>query len=112
MHAGNGWSVVAHELSLVTNERRLLQAAEFTLRPGVKVALIGRNGGGKTSLLALLCGSIRGEAPPAHLEVEGDLQVSPGLRVALVPQEARAEGAETVGSYLERQAWFLKLDKT
>ena len=104
MHVGNGWSVVAHDLSLVTNQRRLLEAADFTLLPGTKAALIGRNGGGKTSLLSLLCRSIRGEAPPRHLEVAGHLQVSPGVRVALLPQEARANGLSTVGGYLEREA--------
>jgi ATPase subunit of ABC transporter with duplicated ATPase domains len=42
---GNTWSVASHHLSMATNERRLFEAAEFAIRPGAKVALLGRNGG-------------------------------------------------------------------
>lgn len=57
----------------------LLDAADFQLDPGERVALIGRNGTGKSSLLASLAGQ-------AHLD-DGLVWTQPGIRVAYVPQE-------------------------
>ena len=57
----------------------LLEHVELVLEPGEKVALIGRNGSGKSSLLKILAG----------LAVPDDGMVwrQPGLRLAYVPQE-------------------------
>jgi ATP-binding cassette subfamily F protein uup len=57
----------------------LLDAAEFQLDAGERVALIGRNGSGKSSLLAALAGK-------ANLD-DGTLWTQPGLRFGYVPQE-------------------------
>lgn len=57
----------------------LLDAADFQLDAGERVALIGRNGSGKSSLLAALAGK-------AHLD-DGTLWLQPGLRIGHVPQE-------------------------
>ena len=57
----------------------LLDAAQFQLDPGERVALIGRNGTGKSSLLAALAGR-------AHLD-DGTLWTQPGLKLGHVPQE-------------------------
>jgi hypothetical protein len=59
---------------------------------------------GGNSLLALLCRSVRNQPLPTHLKVVGDLKISAGLRVVLVPQEARAEGTGTVTAYLDRES--------
>ena len=60
----------------------LLDHADFQLDPGERVALIGRNGTGKSSLLAALAaGSGRGRLD------DGEVWVQPGIRVGYVPQE-------------------------
>ncbi|NMG01860.1 ATP-binding cassette domain-containing protein [Azoarcus taiwanensis] len=58
----------------------LLDNADFQLDAGERVALIGRNGSGKSSLLRALAGL-------AVLD-DGEIRRQDGLRVAYVPQEA------------------------
>jgi ATP-binding cassette subfamily F protein uup len=60
----------------------LLDHADFLLDAGERVALIGRNGSGKSSLLAALAGPEHG----GHLD-DGEVWRQPGLRLAYVPQE-------------------------
>lgn len=57
----------------------LLAGASFQLDPGERIALIGRNGSGKSSLLRVLAGQ-------ASLD-DGTVWRSPGMVVAYVPQE-------------------------
>ncbi len=57
----------------------LLDHAALQLDAGERVALIGRNGSGKSSLLRALAGQARLD--------DGKLWVRPGLRIAHVPQE-------------------------
>jgi ATP-binding cassette subfamily F protein uup len=57
----------------------LLDRATLTISDGDRVGLIGRNGTGKSSLLAALSGSLALD--------DGEVQRKPSLRVALVEQE-------------------------
>jgi ABC transport system ATP-binding/permease protein len=69
----------------------LLDHADFLLDPGERVALIGRNGTGKSSLLAAVAaGSGRGKLD------DGEVWVQPGVRVGYVPQEPPFEADSTV----------------
>ncbi len=69
----------------------LLDHADFQLDSGERVALIGRNGTGKSSLLAALAaGSGRGRLD------DGEVWVQPGIRVGYVPQEPPFDPQSTV----------------
>ncbi|MDP1652483.1 MAG: ATP-binding cassette domain-containing protein [Rhodocyclaceae bacterium] len=66
----------------------LLDAAAFQLDAGERIALIGRNGTGKSSLLAALAGR-------TPLD-DGTLWAQPGLKLGYVPQEPPCDPALTV----------------
>jgi ATPase subunit of ABC transporter with duplicated ATPase domains len=67
-----------------------LRDASFTLRPGDKVGVVGRNGAGKTSLLRVLGGE---DAPATGVIVRGN-------RVGYLPQEPKSQGEGTETSVL------------
>jgi ATP-binding cassette subfamily F protein uup len=66
----------------------LLDGASLALEAGERVALIGRNGTGKSSLLKILAGM----EPPD----DGQVQIASGLRRVYVPQEPQFEAGATV----------------
>ncbi len=66
----------------------LLDRAAFTIDPGERVGLIGRNGTGKSSLLKVIAGL-------SPLD-DGDLARQDGLRIALVEQEPSLPPAATI----------------
>jgi ATP-binding cassette subfamily F protein uup len=69
----------------------LLDHADFLLDPGERVALIGRNGTGKSSLLAALAaGTGKGRLD------DGEVWIQPGIRVGYVPQEPPFDPAMNV----------------
>ena len=69
----------------------LLDHADFQLDPGERVALIGRNGTGKSSLLAAMAaGTGKGRLD------DGEVWVQPGIRVGYVPQEPPFDPAMNV----------------
>ena len=79
------------EISLAYGHVPLLDHADFLLDPGERVALIGRNGTGKSSLLAALAaGSGKGRLD------DGEVWVQPGIRVGYVPQEPPFDSEATV----------------
>jgi len=66
----------------------LLEKAELTLEAGERLALLGRNGAGKTSLLRLIAGDLLPDA--------GERRLQSGTRVALLPQEIPTQLAGSV----------------
>jgi ATPase subunit of ABC transporter with duplicated ATPase domains len=78
------WGVLqVRDLAVEVGGRLTLVGGSFTLRPGDKAGLVGRNGAGKTSLLRVLAG----EAPSAAGVV------SRGARVGYLPQDPKPHGA-------------------
>ena len=74
--------------SLGFGDAPLLDAADLSLAAGERVALIGRNGTGKTTLFRVLAGQ-------QGLD-DGAVWRSPGLRIALVAQEPPLDPQHTV----------------
>jgi len=82
----------------------LLDDANLTVSAGERIGLIGRNGTGKSSLLAVLAG---------HQALdEGDVQRRDGLTIALVEQEPVLPEAATLGASLALRGGFGSLDDT
>src|SRR5579872_3170799 len=75
--------VHAQRISLAFGHLPLLEDAELRIESGERLALIGRNGTGKSTLLKV----VSGEIPPDG----GRVWRSPGLRVARLDQEVLGE---------------------
>jgi len=84
-------------------EQTVLAGATLELRPGERLALIGRNGSGKTTVLRLLSASERADG--------GDVHRRPELTWGLLDQEARLGDAEATATIAEvADAAFADLD--
>ena len=76
------------KVSLAYGHVPLLDHVELVIEPGDKIALIGRNGTGKSSLLKVLAGVSAAD--------EGQVWRRPGLRLAWVPQEPLLDAEHSV----------------
>ncbi|HET19221.1 MAG TPA: ATP-binding cassette domain-containing protein, partial [Chromatiales bacterium] len=75
-------------LGFSVGTRALLKNVAFTVEPGERIALIGRNGEGKSTLLRILTGEQRPD--------EGEIRLEPGARAAYLQQDPRMESDATV----------------
>lgn len=80
--------LILEKASLAFGHHALLDHVEFQLDAGERVGLIGRNGGGKSSMLRALAGEIKLD--------DGKVWRTPGLRLAYVPQEPLLNSDNTV----------------
>ncbi|WP_199671557.1 ATP-binding cassette domain-containing protein [Salinisphaera sp. Q1T1-3] len=76
------------ELKLAYGVEVLLDDAELMIEAGERVALVGRNGTGKSTLMKI----VAGEVAPDHVKREA----KPGLRIARLEQEVPADAHGTV----------------
>lgn len=92
----------ANHLCLYYGEREVCHDLSFTLRPGERIALQGKNGSGKTSLLRLICGLAAGlpaervqagewqkrkEGGPGAFRYTGQLRLGSGVKISWLPQD-------------------------
>ena len=75
-------------VSLAYGYLPLFEEADLRIEPGERLALIGRNGSGKSSLLKVVAGDVPPDA--------GTVWRSPGLRVSRLEQEVPSAGEQTV----------------
>ncbi len=74
----------------------VLSDASFSLSRGQKVALVGNNGTGKTTLLKIVAGI---EEPDF-----GEIQISGDTCIGYLPQDTSVTGTDTIREYLRRMA--------
>ncbi len=71
--------ITLREVTLRRGVKVVLNSTSVTLQPGEKVGLVGRNGAGKSSLFALLTGTLHADG--------GDVDLPPRWRLAEVAQD-------------------------
>jgi ATP-binding cassette subfamily F protein uup len=74
------------DLGLTVDNKLLFKDLSFTVSPGSRIGLVGRNGCGKSSLLNLLYSSALGDTVAEH----GSVRVADNLAVANLTQDRRA----------------------
>jgi ABC transport system ATP-binding/permease protein len=72
-----------HQVDLAFGDVPILASADFSIERGEHVCLLGRNGTGKSTLLAVIAGRQRPDG--------GSLRHDPALRIAELPQQVPAE---------------------
>ena len=85
--------IILSQISLRRGSKLLLQNADITIQPGQRLALIGANGSGKTSLFALLLGELGADS--------GTIQGMNNLRLAHMAQEVSTTSL-AAGEYVLR----------
>lgn len=85
--------IVAKSLALRRGSRLLFEDAELNIHPGQKVGLTGANGAGKSSLFALLLGTIHSD--------HGELSLPPKWVIAHVAQETLADTRPAIDFVLD-----------
>jgi ATP-binding cassette subfamily F protein 3 len=85
--------IILRDISLRRGSKLLLHDANVTIQPGQRLALIGANGCGKSSLFSLLLGQLGADS--------GDIQGMGKLRLSHMAQETQAS-AMPAGEYVWR----------
>jgi ATP-binding cassette, subfamily F, member 3 len=70
--------IIVRNLTLRRGVKVVLQATDFTLNPGEKASLVGRNGAGKSSLFSLMAGRLQADT--------GGVEIPPRWQIGEVAQ--------------------------
>lgn len=91
------------KISKVFGTTTVLDNVSFSLERGQKVALVGNNGTGKSTLLKILAGVVEADS--------GTVKKRKGLVVAYLPQDTSLFSEETVEQYLHRVSGMALLEQ-
>ncbi|OXS02124.1 ABC transporter ATP-binding protein [Shewanella algae] len=94
--------ITISDAQLIRGTKTLLDEASLTIYPGHKVGLVGANGTGKSSLLALILGQL-------HLD-KGEISVPSQWRIATVAQETPALEVSALEYVLDGNREFRELE--
>lgn len=75
-------------ISVAYGDQPLLDHADFQIKKGERVCLLGRNGAGKSTLLKLISGRIQAD--------DGSLWFKPGLKIGVLNQDLPGQDDNTV----------------
>ncbi|MGY4711303.1 metal ABC transporter ATP-binding protein [Mycolicibacterium sp. CBM1] len=112
MHDSGKRIIEATGLAVSYGQRQALRPTDFSLGPGESVAVVGRNGSGKSSLLRALCGiepAARGEV---LLHAESCHHRRTTVQIAYVPQRSAARWdlpfsvADVIVAGCARRSWW------
>jgi heme exporter protein A len=101
------FALTAEALACRRGGRAIFDGVGFRLENGEAIALTGRNGAGKSSLIAMLCGRLRPEAGAIRLDGLDDMPLAEaahlvghrdGLKTALTAAENLRFAQELLGS--------------
>lgn len=102
-------AIVVHSLMLSVQRirksfgtRRLLHEVSFRLIAGRRMALVGENGTGKSTLLKIIAGLESAD--------RGTVSLSRGWLVGYLPQETMVEGSETAMQFLRKETGISALE--
>lgn len=93
--------IIARNFSLFAGTKRLIDTGDFTVGGNEKIALVGRNGAGKTVLLETIYSVYKRSSLPEGISFEGLLEMSYGTRIGYLPQDLQINYKGTVEEYLE-----------
>lgn len=68
-----------NEVSLSYGKKLVCENISFSINQGDRIALSGKNGCGKSSILKLICGE--------HIDYSGNLNLGNGLKISYIPQD-------------------------
>lgn len=94
-------AITAKNFSLFAGTKRLIDTSSFTIDGSERIALVGRNGAGKTVLLETIYSVDKKTLPPDGVFFEGLLEISPETRIGYLPQDLQINFDGSVEEYLE-----------
>ncbi|MDE0713814.1 MAG: ATP-binding cassette domain-containing protein, partial [Gammaproteobacteria bacterium] len=80
--------VSLHDVSIAFGAHKLLEGANLVIGSNERIGLLGRNGEGKSTLLALIAGRLQPD--------EGEIRHAPGVAVTLLDQAPDLTGDMSV----------------
>ena len=89
------------DITLEIGGQRLLHEASFTIEPGERICLIGRNGAGKTTIFRIIMGEVEPDS--------GEVVHKAGLRISRLEQTLPGQLNETVYEYVAEGLADLRL---
>lgn len=73
--------IIAKDFQIKYNEKTIFSPISFVLERGDRLAIIGKNGSGKSSILKLICGE--------NISYSGDFKIGSNLKISYVSQSTK-----------------------